>query len=44
MAGAGANESGDQSAPIEHSPANLRTQKQEITEDMKKALRKGDTW
>ena len=44
MAGAGASENGDQSASIKHSPANLEKQKKEITEHIKKTLRKGDTW
>ena len=44
MAGAGASENDEQSAAIKHSPANLEKQKKEITEKIKKTLRKGDTW
>ena len=44
MAGAGASENDEHSASIEHSPANLEKQKKELAEEIKKPLRKGDTW
>jgi len=44
MAGAGGSESDEHSAPMEHSPVNLESQKKEISEKTKQPLRKGDTW
>ncbi|XP_068720343.1 ubiquitin carboxyl-terminal hydrolase 15-like isoform X3 [Montipora capricornis] len=44
MAGVGASKNDDKSAPNEHSPDDLEIQKKEITEGIKKPLRKGDTW
>ena len=43
MAGAGASENDEHSAPVEK-VADIESQKKEITEEMKKPLRKGDTW
>ena len=42
MAGAGASE--NDGASVEPSPANTEQQKEEMSVELKKSLRKGDTW
>lgn len=42
MAGAGASE--NDGASVEPSPANTEQQKKEMSVELKKSLRKGDTW
>lgn len=42
MAGAGASE--NDGVSVEPSPANTEQQKKEMSVELKKSLRKGDTW
>lgn len=42
MAGAGASE--NDGASVEPSPANTEQQKKEVSVELRKSLRKGDTW